>query len=175
MKNYSIILASGAGSRYGSDIPKQFAKIAGKTILEHTIEIFEKAKEIDEIFVIITPEYRHLAEEILVKNNLVTSILMSDCSIIWKDGKKVKEDQIFDLNYSQILALLNNCIMSFALSTACSTVSGMYSPCSYSFAKGVFLITSTGYILTILGFSFIKAFAVFISSSFVLSGSPIII
>ena len=65
--------------------------------------------------------------------------------------------------------------MSFALSTACSTVNGMYSPCSYSFAKGVFLITSTGYILTILGFSFIKAFAVFISSSLVLSGSPIII
>ena len=69
MKNYSIILASGSGSRYGSDIPKQFVKIAGKTILEHTIEIFEKAKEIDEIFVIITPEYRHFAEEILVKNN----------------------------------------------------------------------------------------------------------
>ena len=56
-----------------------------------------------------TFNYSELKEisEILVKNNLVTSILMSDCSIIWKDGKKVKEDQIFDLNYSQILALLN--------------------------------------------------------------------
>lgn len=56
-----------------------------------------------------TFNYSELKEisEILVKNNLVTSILMSDCSIIWKDGKKVKEDQIFDFNYSQILALLN--------------------------------------------------------------------
>ena len=38
MKNYGIILASGTGSRYSSDIPKQFIKIAGKTVLEHTIE-----------------------------------------------------------------------------------------------------------------------------------------
>lgn len=45
--------------------------------------------------------------EILVKNNMVTSIFMSDCSIIWKDGEKLKEGQIFDLNYSEILALLN--------------------------------------------------------------------
>ncbi len=45
--------------------------------------------------------------EILVKNNIVSSIFMSDCSIMWKDGEKLKEGQIFDLNYSEILALLN--------------------------------------------------------------------
>ena len=52
IKNYAIILASGTGSRYGSNIPKQFIKIAGKTILEHTIEIFEKANSINEIFIV---------------------------------------------------------------------------------------------------------------------------
>ena len=71
LKNYGIILASGAGSRYGSDVPKQFIKIAGKTILEHTIEIFENAFQIDEIFVVITPEYRHVAENILLKKKRV--------------------------------------------------------------------------------------------------------
>lgn len=77
MKNYGIILASGTGSRYGSDIPKQFVKIAGKTILEHTIDVFEKSDKIDEILVVITPEYRHFAEEILIKNNYkkVTKLL----------------------------------------------------------------------------------------------------
>ena len=45
--------------------------------------------------------------EILVKNNIVTSIFLSDCSIIWKDGEKVNCGQIFDLNYSEILELLN--------------------------------------------------------------------
>ena len=69
LKNYGIILASGTGSRYGADIPKQFVKIAGKTILEHTVEIFEKAIDIDDIFIVITPEYRTMAEEILLKNN----------------------------------------------------------------------------------------------------------
>ena len=69
LKSYGIILASGTGSRYGADIPKQFVKIAGKTILEHTIEIFEKAKGIDDIIIVITPEYRTMAEEILLKNN----------------------------------------------------------------------------------------------------------
>ena len=68
-KNYAIILASGSGSRYGNELPKQFVKIAGKTILEHTIEIFENAPEIDNICVVITPEYRYVAENILLKNN----------------------------------------------------------------------------------------------------------
>ena len=77
LKNYAIILASGSGSRYGNDIPKQFVKIAGKTILEHTVEIFEKAEQIDETIIVITPEYRHVAEEILLKNsyNKVSKLL----------------------------------------------------------------------------------------------------
>ena len=69
MKNYGIILASGSGSRYSSDIPKQFIKIAGKTVLEHTIEIFEKSNNIDETILVITPDYRHIAENLLLKNN----------------------------------------------------------------------------------------------------------
>ncbi len=69
MKNYGIILASGTGNRYNSEIPKQFVKIAGKTVFEHTIDIFEKADDIDEIIIVITPDYRHFAENLLLKNN----------------------------------------------------------------------------------------------------------
>ena len=68
LTNYGIILASGSGTRYSSDIPKQFVKIAGKTVLEHTIDIFEKNERIDNIILVITPEYRHFAEEIILKN-----------------------------------------------------------------------------------------------------------
>ena len=67
MKNYAIILASGTGSRFGSDIPKQFIEIAGKTVLEHSVEIFENSDVIDEIILVITPDYRNLAENILLK------------------------------------------------------------------------------------------------------------
>ena len=69
MKNYGIILASGTGKRYHSDIPKQFVKIAGKTVLEHTLDVFEKSKFIDSVILVITPDYREMAEEILLKNN----------------------------------------------------------------------------------------------------------
>ena len=69
LKNYGVILASGTGARYKSDIPKQFVKIAGKTVLEHTIDVFEHSKYIDSIIIVITPDYRQMAEEILLKNN----------------------------------------------------------------------------------------------------------
>lgn len=65
---YAIILASGVGTRYQGDIPKQFVKIAGKTILEHTLDVFEKSPYIDEIIVVITPHYRQRAKEILLNN-----------------------------------------------------------------------------------------------------------
>lgn len=69
LKNYAVILASGLGSRFLSDLPKQFAKIAGKTVMEHTIKIFEESDKIDEIILVVTPLYQYLVKEILLKNN----------------------------------------------------------------------------------------------------------
>jgi len=42
MKNIAVILAGGVGSRFGYDKPKQFIKVAGKLIIEHTLDIFQK-------------------------------------------------------------------------------------------------------------------------------------
>ena len=42
MKNVAIILAGGVGRRSGLGVPKQFLKVAGKTILEHTVDVFQK-------------------------------------------------------------------------------------------------------------------------------------
>ena len=47
--NIAVILAGGVGSRLGLDKPKQFMKMAGKTILEHTVDVFQKHDKIDEI------------------------------------------------------------------------------------------------------------------------------
>ena len=68
MKNYGIILGSGTGSRYGGEIPKQFTKISGKTILEHTVEVFEKSEEIDRIIVVVPKNYVEKTENIFKKN-----------------------------------------------------------------------------------------------------------
>ncbi len=67
-KTAVIILAGGKGERFGYEKPKQFAKIAGRTIIEHTIEKFEEHPLIDEIYVVVNPHYYDLMIEIVKRN-----------------------------------------------------------------------------------------------------------
>lgn len=67
--NSAIILAGGAGNRFGTSIPKQFVKIAGKTVIEHTIEIFEGSDIIHEIIIVVHQNYLDKLEDIVLKNN----------------------------------------------------------------------------------------------------------
>jgi len=69
MKTIAIILASGSGKRFGDDLPKQFTKLAGKTMLEHSVEAFEGVNSIDSIILVVTPEYVDYVKEIVDKNN----------------------------------------------------------------------------------------------------------
>ncbi|MCZ4695109.1 2-C-methyl-D-erythritol 4-phosphate cytidylyltransferase [Ancylomarina euxinus] len=68
MKNICVLLAGGNGNRLGGDLPKQFIKIAGKTIIEHSIDIFEKSEQIHEIVIVINPMYVQQIENIVIKN-----------------------------------------------------------------------------------------------------------
>jgi 2-C-methyl-D-erythritol 4-phosphate cytidylyltransferase len=52
----AIIVAAGRGTRMGSEIPKQFMNIAGKTILETTLYKFDRSNEVDEIILIVNKE-----------------------------------------------------------------------------------------------------------------------
>ncbi|MEO9115895.1 MAG: 2-C-methyl-D-erythritol 4-phosphate cytidylyltransferase [Gemmatimonadaceae bacterium] len=65
MPNVAIILASGSGSRFRSETPKQFLKLAGKTVLEHTLDVFEHHAQIDEVIVVVSADNRLLSEEII--------------------------------------------------------------------------------------------------------------
>jgi 2-C-methyl-D-erythritol 4-phosphate cytidylyltransferase len=51
----AVLLAGGVGTRVGLDIPKQLIKIAGKTILEHTLVAFQTHPMVDEIVVMMAP------------------------------------------------------------------------------------------------------------------------
>ncbi|NRQ51261.1 SDR family NAD(P)-dependent oxidoreductase [Aeromicrobium stalagmiti] len=55
LRNVAVILAGGTGTRVGLSIPKQLIKIAGKTIIEHTIAAFQASSLIDEIVILMTP------------------------------------------------------------------------------------------------------------------------
>ena len=70
VKNIAIILASGASERLnGLSTVKQFVKIAGKKVIEHTLEVFEKNRNIDEIVVVTSEKYLDYCSEIVQKNN----------------------------------------------------------------------------------------------------------
>jgi 2-C-methyl-D-erythritol 4-phosphate cytidylyltransferase len=51
----AVLLAGGVGTRVGLDIPKQLIKIAGKTILEHTLAAFQAHPMVDRIVVMMAP------------------------------------------------------------------------------------------------------------------------
>lgn len=69
-KNIAIVLAGGVGSRMGLGYPKQFSKIAGKTALEHTLDIFQNHPEIDEIIIVSERNNYRRIEDIVAKAGL---------------------------------------------------------------------------------------------------------
>ncbi|TLX77126.1 bifunctional cytidylyltransferase/SDR family oxidoreductase [Labilibacter sediminis] len=69
MKTVGIILAGGSGTRFGSSKPKQFIRVAGKKILEHTIETFQQSKYIDEIAIVTHRGYVDEVKDIINHNN----------------------------------------------------------------------------------------------------------
>ncbi|MGA2069770.1 MAG: 2-C-methyl-D-erythritol 4-phosphate cytidylyltransferase [Sedimentisphaerales bacterium] len=119
-KVHAIILAAGIGKRARYDIPKQFIKIAGKTIVEHTIEIFEKNHNIDDIIIVVLPMYKTLMEEIILKNNYkkVSKILSGgetrrESSFIGIDA--IKDDNDIVLMHDAIRPFLSDRIISQCL------------------------------------------------------------
>lgn len=116
-KVYAIILASGVGERLGYQIPKQFVKVAGKTLVEHTVDIFERNKQIDEIIIVVHPLYHHLMQEILLKNQYakITRVLKggetrSESSYI--GIRSIKEDDAFVLIHDAVRPLLTHRIIN---------------------------------------------------------------
>jgi 2-C-methyl-D-erythritol 4-phosphate cytidylyltransferase len=77
MKNIAIVLAGGSGSRFGADMPKQFLQVAGKMIIEHTIDAFERHPLIDEIAVVSRADYVDEMKEMVKRDGYrkVTKVL----------------------------------------------------------------------------------------------------
>ena len=64
-KNVAVVLAGGVGARVGLTIPKQLIKIAGRTILEHTLAALESHELVDEIIVMMAPGHLDAVREIV--------------------------------------------------------------------------------------------------------------
>ena len=69
MYNIAIILAGGIGARVGGTLPKQLLPLAdGRSVLEHAVSAFEQANCIDEVFIVMHPDYIMHAEQMLLAN-----------------------------------------------------------------------------------------------------------
>jgi 2-C-methyl-D-erythritol 4-phosphate cytidylyltransferase len=65
LKNVAVVLAGGVGTRIGLGIPKQLLKIAGRTILEHTIAMFDAHPQVDEVIVLMASGHLDAARAIV--------------------------------------------------------------------------------------------------------------
>ena len=68
-RNIAVILAGGIGSRVGGKTPKQLLPLTdGRSVLENAVDAFEKAPCIDEIAIVMHPEWMDEAKNICEKN-----------------------------------------------------------------------------------------------------------
>lgn len=70
MSNYVILLAGGTGTRMGANMPKQFLIVEDKPVIVHTIENFQRNKNIEGIVVVCIKEWITYMESIVDEYNL---------------------------------------------------------------------------------------------------------
>lgn len=73
LRTVAVVLAGGMGNRVGLRLPKQLIKVAGKPVLQHTLEVFEATPEIDEVIVLMTRGWTEDAEKV-VRNAGLTKV-----------------------------------------------------------------------------------------------------
>ena len=54
---YGLVLAGGIGRRMGSEIPKQFLRVNGKTIISYTVKTFLENRNIEEVIVLVPEDW----------------------------------------------------------------------------------------------------------------------
>lgn len=64
----AVVLAAGRGTRFGSELPKQFVKLSGRMVIEHTVEVFEQCAAVDQVVVVVPAGYEDTVWEAAMRN-----------------------------------------------------------------------------------------------------------
>jgi 2-C-methyl-D-erythritol 4-phosphate cytidylyltransferase/2-C-methyl-D-erythritol 2,4-cyclodiphosphate synthase len=75
MKNLVLIVAGGNSARFGGDIPKQYSKINGKTVLRWSIDAFLQNDLIDDVLVVINKNHMSLYEDSTRDINILPPVI----------------------------------------------------------------------------------------------------
>ena len=83
-----IILAAGDSARYGKSINKNFDKIDNRSVLNYSLEVFDKSDYIDDIVLVFKKEELKSVYEILSRSNLTKPMKMIT-------GGKTRQESVF--------------------------------------------------------------------------------
>lgn len=90
---YAVIVAAGNGARAGTDLPKQYMKIAGQAVLRHTVARFLACPGLQGLRVVINPAHRSLYDDTMAGLSLPPPVSGGEsrkCSVF--NGLKVFSD-----------------------------------------------------------------------------------
>ena len=59
----AIVLASGVGTRFGGNTPKQFIQYKDKDLYQHSLDCFNQVTEIDSIIITVTKPYLQIVQQ----------------------------------------------------------------------------------------------------------------
>lgn len=73
-RNIAIVAAAGKGTRFGSQLPKQFLPLGDKPMVVHCLELFERSELIDEVVLVVPEVYLAYASQVVVDQFNLTKI-----------------------------------------------------------------------------------------------------
>ena len=109
MKKYLILLASGFGSRFGADCPKQFVKIGGKMIIEYTIAASDCGL-FDEIILVVSAQYIDLMKSIVASQGYKVPVRIVEGGLCRKESC---EKGVEVINDSEGYVVIHNGVQPF--------------------------------------------------------------
>lgn len=88
--NSVVIVAAGTGKRMKSNVNKQYIKLRDKEVVAHTIEVFDKNDNVDEIIVVVREdEEEFFVEHVLNKYNFDKNIKVAH-------GGNERQDSVYN-------------------------------------------------------------------------------
>lgn len=84
-----IITAGGTGTRFGSDLPKQFIELSGIPIIIRSILKFDEIECIDTIVIAINHEFKNLFQEMINKFSFNKNLIITH-------GGKERQDSVYN-------------------------------------------------------------------------------
>ena len=117
-KVYAIIPSAGSGTRFSSNVPKQYFKINNETIIEKTLKHFVRLKEIEKIIIPVSSEDTYILDLEIIKNERIQVIsggatraesVLEGLKLISSDSLVIVHDVVRPfVSPDMILNLINN-------------------------------------------------------------------